>query len=132
MAKKRNLIIYLLALSVTLLLLLGVFAQVPADSSLQANSHPALTGVGNTSAFDRQILNNSLDLLEEGRHTFRFDTFGDETFWGDTLKLHQAIQGSQFTRGKSQNSAGCGVEGRCGCFACSSRPGSEAGCCQSG
>jgi|SoiMethySBSTD1v2_1073268.scaffolds.fasta_scaffold07591_9 mono/diheme cytochrome c family protein len=96
MAKKRNLIIYLLALSVTLLLLLGVFAQVPADSSLQANSHPALTGVGNTSAFDRQILNNSLDLLEEGRHTFRFDTFGDETFWGDTLKLHQAIQGSQF------------------------------------
>jgi hypothetical protein len=62
----------------------------------QANSHPALTGVGNTSAFDRQILNNSLDLLEEGRHTFRFDTFGDETFWGNTLKLHQAIQGSQF------------------------------------
>ncbi len=23
----------------------------------------------------------------------RFDTFGDEAFWGDTLKLHQAIAG---------------------------------------
>ena len=35
-------------------------------------------------------------VLPEGRHTFRFDTFGDEAFWGDTLKLHQAIQGSRF------------------------------------
>ena len=28
-----------------------------------------------------------------GQRTFRFDTFGDEAFWGDTLKLHQAIEG---------------------------------------
>jgi cytochrome c peroxidase len=33
-------------------------------------------------------------LLDEGRQTFRFDTFGDQAFWGDTLKLHQAIAGS--------------------------------------
>jgi hypothetical protein len=26
--------------------------------------------------------------------TFRFDTFGSESFWGDTLKLHQAIAGA--------------------------------------
>jgi hypothetical protein len=32
-------------------------------------------------------------MLEAGRETFRFDTFGDEAFWGDTLKLHQAIAG---------------------------------------
>jgi hypothetical protein len=31
---------------------------------------------------------------QEGQKTFRFDTFGDEVFWGDTLKLHQAIAGS--------------------------------------
>jgi hypothetical protein len=30
----------------------------------------------------------------EGRHVFRFDTFGDEDFWGGTLRLHQAIEGS--------------------------------------
>jgi hypothetical protein len=29
-----------------------------------------------------------------GQNTFRFDTFGDEAFWGDTLKLHQAIEGT--------------------------------------
>jgi hypothetical protein len=46
--------------------------------------------------FDRQIEKNAADMLEEGRATFRFDTFGDEAFWGDTLKLHQAIQGSRF------------------------------------
>ncbi|HEX9603331.1 MAG TPA: hypothetical protein VF973_06210 [Myxococcales bacterium] len=32
--------------------------------------------------------------LSEGRHIFRFDTFGDEDFWGGTLRLHQAIEGS--------------------------------------
>lgn len=34
--------------------------------------------------------------LAAGRHTFRFDTFGDEAWWGDTLKLHRAIEGSRF------------------------------------
>src|SRR5215831_18075250 len=32
----------------------------------------------------------------EGRHVFRFDTFGDQAFWGDSLKLHQAIEGRKF------------------------------------
>src|SRR5262249_20899591 len=36
------------------------------------------------------------ELIEAGRHTFRFDTFGDEAFWGDTIRLHQAIEGSRF------------------------------------
>src|SRR5579862_1551987 len=35
------------------------------------------------------------ELIAAGRHTFRFDTFGDEAFWGDTLRLHQAIEGSR-------------------------------------
>ena len=34
-------------------------------------------------------------LIEEGREIFRFDTFGDEVFWGGTLQLHQAIAGEQ-------------------------------------
>jgi mono/diheme cytochrome c family protein len=32
----------------------------------------------------------------EGRRIFRFDTFGDQQFWGDALKLHRAIEGSKF------------------------------------
>jgi hypothetical protein len=41
--------------------------------------------------FDEVIKANSQQLMEQGRKTFRFDTFGDEAFWGDSLKLHQAI-----------------------------------------
>src|SRR5262245_1514563 len=34
--------------------------------------------------------------IEDGRNIFRYDTYGDEAFWGDALQLHQAIQGSRF------------------------------------
>jgi len=48
------------------------------------------------SAFDRQISENSRRMFEEGKQIFRYDTFGDEAYWSDKLKLHQAIQGSKF------------------------------------
>jgi hypothetical protein len=44
--------------------------------------------------FDAQIAANANDLLEDGRETFRFDTFGDEVFWGGALQLQQAIKGA--------------------------------------
>jgi hypothetical protein len=37
---------------------------------------------------------NALSKVTEGRKIFRYDTFGDEAFWGDALKLHQAIAGA--------------------------------------
>ena len=40
------------------------------------------------------IEQNAIEVIEEGRQTFRFDTFGDEAFWGDALKLQQAILGA--------------------------------------
>jgi hypothetical protein len=42
---------------------------------------------------DDPILENAQRMIEEGRQTFRFDTFGDEAYWGDSLQLHQAIAG---------------------------------------
>lgn len=38
---------------------------------------------------------NAVQLVSQGRQIFRFDTFGDQAFWGDTLKLHQAIEGAK-------------------------------------
>src|SRR3954469_9004295 len=38
---------------------------------------------------------NAAQKVLMGEHVFRFDTFGDEAFWGDTLKLHQAIEGAK-------------------------------------
>jgi hypothetical protein len=46
-------------------------------------------------SFDRIIAQNKDELFEEGRRTFRYDTFGDEAFWGDQLKLHLAIAGAK-------------------------------------
>src|SRR6185437_5656309 len=33
-------------------------------------------------------------LFEQGKKIFRFDTFGDEDFWGSTLQLHKAVEGA--------------------------------------
>jgi mono/diheme cytochrome c family protein len=43
---------------------------------------------------DRKTDAHALAALSQGRQIFRFDTFGDEVFWGDTLKLNQAIAGA--------------------------------------
>ncbi|HSU55678.1 MAG TPA: hypothetical protein VLT36_16600, partial [Candidatus Dormibacteraeota bacterium] len=42
------------------------------------------------------VVTNAAGLIQNGRNIFRYDTYGDEAFWGDALQLHQAIQGSQF------------------------------------
>ena len=34
-------------------------------------------------------------MLDEGKKTFRYDTFGSEAFWGDALQLHKAIAGEK-------------------------------------
>ena len=45
--------------------------------------------------FNQVIQTNAQQMLENGRKIFRFDTFGSEAFWGDSLKLHQAIAGEK-------------------------------------
>ena len=52
-------------------------------------------GVQRKDGFDGQISVNAQRMMEEGKRIFRFDTFGDEVFWTDTLKLHQAIAGAK-------------------------------------
>jgi hypothetical protein len=42
------------------------------------------------------VVRNATQMILQGRRTFRFDTFADESFWGDELKLHQAIAGAKF------------------------------------
>lgn len=51
-----------------------------------------VTGEPRETPFDRVIKENARAQIEEGRQIFRFDTFGDEEFWGDLLRLHEAIQ----------------------------------------
>jgi hypothetical protein len=53
--------------------------------------------LGATSATDEATdANASMNPAEiaEGKSIFRFDTFGDETFWTDTLRMHEVISTS--------------------------------------
>src|SRR5215813_725040 len=34
-------------------------------------------------------------LVSQGKQTFRFDTFGDQSFWGGTLHLNKTIEGAK-------------------------------------
>jgi hypothetical protein len=60
------------------------------EASAQAQKQGA-----SASGFDAVIDSNSERMMKEGQHTFRFDTFGDEAFWGDALQLHKAIAGAK-------------------------------------
>src|SRR5712664_2922453 len=44
---------------------------------------------------DRQANDQAQSTIDLGRQIFRFGTFGDEAWWGDTLKLHQALAGAK-------------------------------------
>jgi len=56
----------------------------------------AMSGAGGQRAdFDEVIAQHARTMLAEGRQTFRFDTFGSETFWGGALQLHRAIAGAK-------------------------------------
>lgn len=67
-------------------LLLTAAQQISSHEGEEERSEPAA---------DPIIQQNANRMISEGRRTFRFDTFGDETFWGDTLHLHQAIEGAK-------------------------------------
>jgi mono/diheme cytochrome c family protein len=79
----------------TLALLLGVGFAVLLWAFESQRGVAAQNETQNESAIDRAIESHAHRFLAQGRQIFRFDTFGDEAFWGDTLKLHQAIEGAK-------------------------------------
>jgi hypothetical protein len=69
-------------------LLVLVLLMIPGAQSRSADDPTATKSSGDPTA------ENAVDLVSQGRQIFRFDTFGDEAFWGDMLRLHQAIEGA--------------------------------------
>jgi hypothetical protein len=53
----------------------------------------AFTGSGSDGSTD--AVESRQQLFEHGKQIFRFDTFGDQAFWGGALKLHKAIEGEK-------------------------------------
>jgi hypothetical protein len=70
-----------------------VLAASLASSRLQAQRRHRGAAAA---PFDKSIGSHAEELFREGRDIFRDETFGDEKFWGDALKLHQAIAGARY------------------------------------
>src|SRR5438105_2646694 len=66
-------------------------AGLTAFTRSVGHHHPA-----GPAPFDAVIEENGRSLFDQGRETFRYDTFGDEAFWGGQMMLHQAIEGEKF------------------------------------
>ncbi len=64
-------------------------------AGFEADSQTTQTAaVATAAAHSDPTVENAEDLVREGRQIFRFDTFGDQAFWGGALQLHKAIEGS--------------------------------------
>lgn len=74
-------------------LLVVYLAFVIANGTLAAVSRTEAKPSG--AAADVRNAKNSRALFLAGRRIFRYDTFGDQAFWGDALQLHRAIAGAK-------------------------------------
>ena len=72
---------------------LGAAGLAAAIAAGFAGLPPAAAVPGQAAAATAK--SNAEALIDEGRRTFRHDTFGDEAFWGGRLRLHQAIEGEK-------------------------------------
>src|ERR671930_118531 len=74
-------------------------AQSTSDSATAQSTPDSQTmsasSIGDTGSVSF-IVGQATATIRQGRQIFRFDTFGDEAFWGGALKLHRAIEGSRF------------------------------------
>ena len=78
------------ALITGVLLLLALFV-----GALQSQGPKVKSSLRHPPPSDIAIDSNAQHMLARGKQTFRFDTFGDQSFWGQALQLHQAIEGSK-------------------------------------
>ena len=81
--RKHALVVFLLAVMASIGYTTATSHEDGEDEALQTSTKP-----------DRSISEHAQRTLAEGRQIFRFDTFGNEVFWGDTLRLHEAIAGA--------------------------------------
>ena len=69
-----------------LLVAAGVLFELSGSSSAREQRQAA--------SGNQPVQTQAARLVDQGRQIFRFDTFGDEQFWGDSLKLHRAVAGA--------------------------------------
>ena len=81
-------------LTLLVVVALGLF-YIAGRGWAQSNRGASTGGGERVNGFDSQINGNAQRMFEQGRQIFRFETFGDEAYWSDKLKLHEAIEGAK-------------------------------------
>jgi hypothetical protein len=71
-----------------MILLMVSLSQVMQCTYSTNAQPPKITG-----KIEDPITDNANKMLEEGKQTFRFETFGDEVYWTNALQLNKAIAG---------------------------------------
>ena len=80
---------------VSLVALAIAAAAIALAVTLQTQPTPIARAEDNASSPQEQLIDqNATAMVGQGRQIFRYSTFGDESFWGDTLRLHEAIEGA--------------------------------------
>ncbi|HEY7146846.1 MAG TPA: hypothetical protein VH637_21590 [Streptosporangiaceae bacterium] len=69
---------------------LAAMALTAVASAPHASARPG----GSAASQNHRGNDDNAALVSQGKQTFRFDTFGDEAFWGGTLHLNQTIAGA--------------------------------------
>src|ERR1700688_4869699 len=67
----------------------GLSGAAACGSIIAFAAGPSIQGA------DAENMRYARGLLDEGKKTFRYETFGSEAFWGDALQLHKAIAGEK-------------------------------------
>src|SRR6185436_6196765 len=81
MRRRKRILALLATAGAGTLLLLALSPLAPASEQAEAR-RPAAPD---------PITSHAQQMLDEGRRTFRNDTFGDEVFWSQALNIHQAL-----------------------------------------
>lgn len=90
MALRNKQSYWMISVTAVVLAIVGWLSIVRSSASAAT-----VGGTAQASSADRLINQHAERMIEEGRRTFRYDTFGSEAFWGDTLQLHKAIAGEK-------------------------------------
>jgi hypothetical protein len=72
-----------------------IVASVLVADNVQGQNKATGERPGALSEIGTGIDTHVRQMLATGQRVFRFDTFGSEAFWGETLQLHRAIAGEK-------------------------------------
>ena len=73
----------------------AIVALTRSPGTARATPEPSRALATKSAPFDLTIAQNAQTMMDEGRQTFRYETFGDEAFWSDGLGLDRAIEGDK-------------------------------------